>query len=103
MNPGNHKIVVDIGSECLAVNAGVIRDKILNSLVTHEADICLDFSNTRHIDAAGIGVIAAMLFEGRRRGITFSMRGAAGSVLDMLTMTGMNRVLMDETVNDQSK
>lgn len=102
MNPGNRKIVVDIGPECLAVNSDTIRNKILTSLVTQKIEICLDFVNTRHIDAAGIGVIAAMLFEGRRRGITFSMRGATGSVRDMLIVTGMNRVLTDEIISEQS-
>jgi anti-anti-sigma factor len=84
--------VVTIGSDCLAINADRIRSKICSCFTGEPKEICLDFSKTICIDAAGVGVIAALVFEGRRKGFTISMKGAKGAVLEMLTATGLYRM-----------
>jgi anti-anti-sigma factor len=85
-------LVVSIGPECLAINSDHIREKVCSSFNGKSKDICLDFSKTLCIDAAGVGVIAAVVFEGRRRGFNITMRGAKGAVLELLTSTGLNRL-----------
>jgi len=85
-------VVVTIGPECLAVNADCVRDKIYSFFTGKATAICLDFNDTLYMDAAGVGIIAAVVFEGRRKGVNISMRGATGSVLDMLTSTGLYRL-----------
>lgn len=84
--------VVTIGPECLAVNADCIRDRVYKFFKGESTAICLDFKDTLYMDAAGVGVIAAVVFEGRRKGVNISMKGATGSVLDMLTSTGLYRL-----------
>ncbi|WP_371362768.1 hypothetical protein SRRS_38410 [Sporomusa rhizae] len=102
MNGNYEQITIDIGSECLAVNSDVIKDKILDCFIEQQQkEICFDFTNTKHMDAAGLGVIASLIFEGRRKRVTFSMKGATGSVLDMLTATGLSRILDLNTDTDQ--
>ncbi len=92
MKENGNCFVVSIGSECLATNADCVRDKIYSFFTGDSIAICLDLSNTLYMDAAGVGVIAAVVFEGRRKGINISMRGAKGAVLDLLTSTGLYRL-----------
>ena len=80
-----------VGPECLATNADVLRERLYNALRGEYSEIYLDFTDTLHMDAAGVGVIAAVIFEGRRRGYSILMKGASGSVLDILTATGLYR------------
>ena len=92
MKENSNYVVVTIGPECLAVNADCVRDKIYSFFTGESTAICLDFNDTLYMDAAGVGIIAAVVFEGRRKGVNISMRGAKGSVLDMLTSTGLYRL-----------
>lgn len=92
MKESSNYTVVAIGSDCLAINSDHIRSKICGYFTGESKEICLDFSNTLCIDAAGVGVIAALVFEGRRKGFTLSMKGAEGAVLEMLTATGLYRL-----------
>lgn len=87
------RLIILIGPECLALNANDLRESLFDALTTSYQEICLDFSQTRFIDAAGVGVIAAMVYEGRRKSKSISMSGASGSVLQMLMSTGIDRLL----------
>ena len=88
-----HRLIILIGLECLALNSNDLRESLFDALTTSNQEICLDFSQTRFIDAAGVGVIAAMVYEGRRKNKSISMTGASGSVLQMLRSTGIDRFL----------
>ena len=92
MKKKSDSTVVAIGPDCLAINSDRIRNKICSCFTDEPKEICLDFSNTICIDAAGVGVIAALVFEGRRKGVTISMKGARGAVLELLTATGLYRL-----------
>lgn len=92
MKEGSNYSVVAIGPDCLAINSDRIRSKICSCFTGEAKEICLDFSKTLCIDAAGVGVIAALVFEGRRKGFIISMKGARGAVLEMLTATGLYRL-----------
>lgn len=91
-----HTLIISIGPECLALNSDSLRENLFSILKNPYQDICLDFSQTRFIDAAGVGVIAATVYEARRKSQTMSMSGATGSVLHMLMSTGVDRLLMSK-------
>ena len=91
-NESDNLITVTLPDQCIATNANSIKDQI-NKFVGGPKYICLDFSQTRHIDAAGIGAIAAAIFQARPKGHVLSMKGADGQVLDMLAATGVDRLL----------
>lgn len=86
-------ITLLIGPECLAINSESLRNELFGLLHEPYEEICLDFSATRLIDAAGVGVIAATVYEARRNKRTIVMTGAAGSVLNMLRSTGIDRLI----------
>ena len=86
-------ITLLLGHECLAINSESLRTSLFQILNEPHEEICLDFSATRLIDAAGIGVIAATVYESRRRKCKLTMTGATGSVLNTLLSTGIDRLL----------
>lgn len=92
-NESDNIITVTLPDQCIATNANSIKDQIYKFVGGPYKYICLDFSETRHIDAAGIGAIAAAVFQARPKGHVLSMKGADGQVLDMLAATGVDRLL----------
>ncbi|WP_312560270.1 STAS domain-containing protein [Anaerospora sp.] len=92
------KLTIFIGPECLALNSTALRENLFHTLTTSYKNICLDFSQTRFIDAAGVGVIAATVYEARRKSQSISMSGASGSVLQMLMSTGIDRLLTNKAI-----
>ncbi len=92
-NEGDNLVTVTLPDQCIATNANSIKDQINKFAGGPYKYICLDFSETRHIDAAGIGAIAAAVFQARPKGYVLSMQGATGQVLDMLAATGVDRLL----------
>lgn len=88
-----NSITLVIGPECLAINSESLRSELFRLVQEPYEEICLDFSSTRLIDAAGVGVIAATVYEARRKKRTIVMTGAVGSVLNMLRSTGIDRLI----------
>ncbi|WP_371377958.1 STAS domain-containing protein [Sporomusa aerivorans] len=90
---GDNIITLTLPNQCIATNADDIKAQIFPLIDGPYKHICLDFSETNHVDAAGIGAIAAAIFQARRKGHLFSMKGANGQVLDILIATGVDRLL----------
>lgn len=82
-----------VGKECLATNADSLTKELTMLLSGPHEAVFLDLSKTQYIDAAGIGVLAAAVFEARRKGRVLRAFGATGTVLDILTQTGVDRQL----------
>ncbi len=87
------RITVALDTECVAINVESLRKYLFGFFDASYKEICLDFANTRQIDAAGVGVIAAAVCEARRRGMGISMTRASGPVRNMLISVGFDRML----------
>lgn len=93
MQNNDDRIIVNVDTECVAINVESLRKKLFGFFDASYKEICLDFANTRHMDAAGVGVIVAAVYEARRRGMGISMTRASGPVRNLLISVGFDRML----------
>jgi anti-anti-sigma factor len=86
------------GAMALGMGGGALRREVVRALETGARRIIVDASGVRYLDAAGLGELVACRALVREAGASFRLRGAFGKVLEMLRLTGLDRLLVGARV-----
>jgi anti-sigma B factor antagonist len=85
-------MVVDVGGEVDVFTAPKLREAILGLLTDGRTRIVVDLTRVGFMDSTGLGVLVGALKRVKERDGDLAIAGAQGTVLRVLTVTGLNAV-----------
>lgn len=84
------------GAIALGAGSGRLLREVARLVGGGTRRIVVDASGVRFLDAAGLGELVACRAIARRGGAQFKLRGVFGKVLEMLRITGLDRLLVKQ-------
>ncbi|MFN8075722.1 MAG: STAS domain-containing protein [Kineosporiaceae bacterium] len=84
--------VVEVGGDLDVQTGPALREVLYELAAKGGQDVVLDLSQVSFLDSSGLGVLVGALKRTRAAGGSLRLAGCSGSVLDVLTLTGLNRV-----------
>lgn len=73
--------------------SGFLRNQVALAIADGARNIVIDLSGVRFLDAAGLGELVACRSLARNSGVRLRLTGAIGKALELLRMTGLDRLL----------
>jgi anti-anti-sigma factor len=72
------------------------------SPLVRQRDVSLDLGNVERIDAAGIAALISLYGYARETGHTFTVENASPRVAEILTLVGLDRILLSHNAEIKS-
>ena len=72
------------------------------SPLVRQRDVSLDLGNVERIDAAGIAALISLYGYARETGHSFSVENASPRVAEILTLVGLDRILLSHNMEIKS-
>jgi anti-anti-sigma factor len=72
------------------------------SPLVRQRDVSLDLGNVQRIDAAGIAALISLYGHARETGHTFTVENASPRVAEILTLVGLDRILLSQNAVTKS-
>jgi anti-sigma B factor antagonist len=93
--------IVDVEGEVDVFTAPKLREQIIGLLTAGKSKIVVNLAKVGFMDSTGLGVLVGGLKRVKEREGTLALAGATGTVLRVLSVTGLNSVFpLHDTVED---